>query len=145
MKKLFKNEIGKWWLATVCLGFLPIQNHAAQYVEISVEIETFGYRLTDTNSIARAKQQTVHVICITGPNEWYIEHDFSQRAAWKFDGTNVCCRLLSESENSQRGPEGRKQVWKSRDGHPLGDFGANLPWLAFCSGTYLKREGRIIP
>ena len=27
----------------------------------------------------------------------------------------------------------------------MGDFGVNIPWLAFCSGTYLKREGRIIP
>ena len=35
--------------------------------------------------------------------------------------------------------------WESRDGHPMGHFGVNIPWLAFCSGTYLKREGRMIP
>jgi hypothetical protein len=37
-----------------------------------------------------------------------------------------------------------EQVWESSDGLPLGDFGVNLPWLAFCSGSYLKRHGRII-
>src|SRR6266542_3725934 len=31
------------------------------------------------------------------------------------------------------------------ESYPLGHFGVNLPWLAFCSGTYLKREGRLIP
>ncbi len=33
----------------------------------------------------------------------------------------------------------------SKDGHPLGDPRVNIPWLAFCSGTFLRREGRIIP
>jgi hypothetical protein len=33
----------------------------------------------------------------------------------------------------------------SPDGAMLGNMGANIPWLAFCSGTYLKRSGRIIP
>lgn len=33
----------------------------------------------------------------------------------------------------------------SKDGHPLGALNANLPWLALCSGTYLKRENRLIP
>jgi len=36
-------------------------------------------------------------------------------------------------------------IWPSRDGHPLGDVSVNIPWLAFCSGTYLKREGRLVP
>src|SRR5207244_13649632 len=36
-------------------------------------------------------------------------------------------------------------VWSSRDGHPLGDAAVNLGWLAFCSGTYLKRPARLVP
>jgi hypothetical protein len=36
-------------------------------------------------------------------------------------------------------------IWPSPDGHPLGDRAANIPWLAFCSGPYLKRNGRLIP
>jgi hypothetical protein len=36
-------------------------------------------------------------------------------------------------------------IWPSPDGHPMGDEGINIIWLAFCSGTYLNREGRLIP
>jgi hypothetical protein len=36
-------------------------------------------------------------------------------------------------------------VFASDDGHPLDDISVNIPWLAFCSGSYLKREGRIVP
>lgn len=27
----------------------------------------------------------------------------------------------------------------------MGNPGVNIPWLAFCSGTYLKGEGRLVP
>lgn len=147
MKKPFRNQIDKW-IAIFCLGFFSIQNHAAEYIEISAEIETFGYRLADANSIAGAKPKTVHVVCITGPNEWYIEDDFQERRKWLFDGTNVLRRSwpLSAPDTSEKGnSKVMKEVWESRDGHPLGDFGVNIPWLAFCSGTYLKRVGRMIP
>jgi len=30
-------------------------------------------------------------------------------------------------------------------GHPLANAGGNLPWLAFCSGRYLRTPGRVIP
>jgi hypothetical protein len=127
---------------------MPIEHQAAQFVEISAEIETFGYRLGDTNSIARAKPKTVHVVCVTGSKEWYIENDFQERQKWFFDGTNVLCRtwpLAAPNASEEGNPKIRKEVWESRDGHPLGHFGVNIPWLAFCSGIYLKREGRLIP
>ena len=147
MKIPFRNQISGW---VAVLGFvlLPIEHQAAQFVEISAEVETFGYRLGDTNSIVRAKPKTVHVVCITWSNEWYIENDFQERQKWLLDGTNVMCRTwslaargTSEEGNSKIGNE----IWKSSDGHPLGHFGVNIPWLAFCSGTYLKRPGRLIP
>lgn len=143
MEKPFKIQIGKW-VATFCLGLFSTQNQAAQYVEISADIETFGYRLADTNSIARAKPKTVHVVCIAGPDQWFIEDDFQGRRTWLFDGTNVLCKTSPPDPSEKSIAKARREVWKSRDGHPLGDFGVNIPWLAFCSGTYLKREGRII-
>ena len=154
MNKSFKNVIRKW-AAILCLGILPIPNLSAQFVEISAEIESFGYRFGDTNAVAKGKRQTVNAVCVTGTNEWFIENDFSQRRHWLFDGTNVVCRTQppSDAERALLRTVGRtyepiskihEQVWPSRDGNPLGDFGVNLPWLAFCSGSYLKREGRII-
>ena len=73
-----KNEVAKW-LTVLYLGLASIQNQAAEFVEISAEIETFGYRLGDTESILEAKPKTVNVKCITGATEWYIEHDFQIR------------------------------------------------------------------
>lgn len=139
LNKLSKNEIGKW-VAAFCL-LLPLQIRAAQFVEISAEIETFGYRLGDTNSIATAKPKTFSVVCITGSNKWYMTNDVYQPEQWLFDGTNVCCRTQTPALKEKV----MNDVWESRDGHPMGHYGVNLPWLAFCSGTYLKREGRIIP
>jgi len=140
-----KNKVAKWVIA-LCLGLAPIQNQAAEFVEVAAEIETFGYRLGDTNSIPKARSQTVKVRCITGSTEWYIEHDFHVRQEWVFDGTNVVCRSAPLAGASEQGnAKISKVIWPTRDGHPMGEFGVNMPWLAFCSGTYLKREGRIVP
>jgi hypothetical protein len=140
-----KSNVAKW-LTALCLALLSIQNQAAEFVEITSEIETFGYRLGDTNSVAKAKPQTVNVKCITGATEWYIEHDFHARQEWLFDGTNVVCRSGPLSGTSEQGKAKiSKVIWPTRDGHPMGEFGVNMPWLAFCSGTFLKREGRIVP
>src|SRR5258708_2721936 len=126
MKKPRKNEIAKW-VVTFCLGLLSIQNQAAEFVEISAEIKTFGYRLDDTNSIVMAKPRTTSVVCITGTKEWYITNDYRQREQWLFDGTNVCCR--TQMPPGMGDPKVMNEVWESRDGHPLGHFGVNLPWL----------------
>jgi len=96
MNKSLRNQIRKW-AVVLGLGLLPIDHQAAQFVEISAEIETFGYRLGDTNSIERAKPKTVSVVCITGSKEWSIENDFQERQAWLFDGTNVLCKTRPRS------------------------------------------------
>ena len=139
-----KNKLAKW-VTALCLGLVPIQNQAAEFVEVSAEIETFGYRLGDTNSIAEAKPQTVNVKCITGSTEWYIEHDFHLRQEWMFDGTNVVVRSRPLSGSDTDSSRVTKEIRPARNGHPMGEFGVNMPWLAFCSGAYLKREGRRIP
>jgi hypothetical protein len=71
-----------------------------------------------------------------------MTNDFQQPEQWLFDSTNVWCRTQTPN---LKDPKVMNEQWKSRDGHPMGHFGVNIPWLAFCSGTYLRREGRIIP
>ncbi len=134
MKALFANR--PKWIVVICLGLMPIQRGAAQFVEIRAELEVIGYSLRDTNTQARTKPRTISSVCITGANKWRIEDDFVQGGEdkWFFDGTNVYNRLLNTI-----------YIWPSRDGLPLGGTAENMPWLAFCSGAYLKREGRIIP
>ena len=92
-----KTRIWKW-VAVLGLPLFPIQPKAAatQFVEIAADIETYGYRLGDTNSIADAKPKTVSVVCILGTNQWYIENDFQQREQWLFDGTNVVRTIIPQ-------------------------------------------------
>jgi hypothetical protein len=126
------------------LGVLSSQTPAAQFVEISAEIESFGYRLKDIHSIEKAAPNIVHVRCVAGTNRWFIEEDYFGSKRWWFDGAHVVRRSQPLSTSDTASTIG-DEVWRSTDGHPLGDFGVNLPWLAFCSGSYLKREGRIVP
>jgi hypothetical protein len=143
-----------------------VQPARGQFVEISAEIDFSSYRSDRTNDEATANRRTISVLCVTSTNTWIIEHDWIVNAAskWLFDGTNVyrstqiTKRLPQEQEDNLRRVGGfatapfesarsniTVNIWPSPDGNPLGDEGVNIPWLAFCSGPYLKREGRLIP
>ena len=152
----------------LALGFfsVSISTHAQRYVEISAQIELVSYPAGEPNGAASAKPRTISFVCITGTNEWRIENDFVRSAEdkWFFDGTNVYNSLHATRPASEEGtdriaktsefanvPFERAKsnltinIRPSHDGHPLGDVSVNIPWLAFCSGTYLKRDGRLIP
>jgi len=121
-----------WLLLSICCG-------AAEFFELSAEIETFAYELGDTNAIANARPKLISVKCVTGATGWSIEHDYEVRQVWLGDSTNVV--MKPEKFGATHADSAKME---SRDGLPLGEFGVNMPWLAFCSGTYLKREGRAI-
>ena len=143
-----------------------LQGGAAPFVEISAEIETFHWSAEETNGAAETKPRIFSVVCVVGTNQWRIESNFSEGAEekWSFDGTNVYksirpTRPLPEEQVERIGkasglaivPFERAKsnvtinIWPSRDGQPLANYAINIPWLAFCSGTYLKQQGRLIP
>src|SRR5206468_8354687 len=74
---------------------------------------------------------------------------------WFFDGTNVSrstqiTQDLHESELAELSLEEVKSnltinIYSTPGGYLPGDAPENIAWLAFCSGSYLKRNGRIIP
>jgi hypothetical protein len=147
------------FLAAVCA-------HGQRYIEISAEIELVTYQSGSTNGAVDTKPRTISVVCVAGTNEWRIEHDFAQGAEvkWLFDGTNIYHSLRrtkpTPADTTERVLRNIKlatvpfeaaksnltiNVHPSAEGVPLGDVGVNIPWLAFCSGTYLKRAGRLVP
>lgn len=130
------------YLLAWCLVGCSVSAGAQSYVEISAQIEVTACSGHKTNGTANAEPRTISLTCIAGTNAWLIEDDFIRGAtsAWYFDGTNVYQRLRS-TDNAQA----TINTWPSRDGHPLGSLAENIPWLAFCSGSYLRREGRIVP
>lgn len=143
-----------------------IDAHAERYVEISAQIETSVYPSGDTNDAASVKRGAISLVCVAGTNTWRIDNDFAQGAEvrWFFDGTNVydSIRATRPAPTEARDRVAKKlgvatapfevarsnvtiRIAEASGGAPLGDVGVNIPWLAFCSGTYLKRAGRVVP
>jgi hypothetical protein len=136
---------------------------ALPYVEIIAQIETVIYVSGNTNDASGSVRKKISVACITGTNEWRIDNymDGGEQKCL-FDGTIVYLgmRTLSpEPGKTDRQIEPIKispfdtgiakrpgvKVRPSPDGRPWGGVEVAIPWLAFCSGAYLKRENRIIP
>jgi hypothetical protein len=153
------------WILLLFLVVLP-RWASAQFVEISATIELTSYRSGETNEEVKAKSRLISSVCIAGTNSWRIEDDWVQGGLnrWFFDGTNVYESVQVVSPPSQEMQQNLERVggpaivpferarsnltiniWPSPDGHPLADETVNMEWLAFCSGPYLSREGRLIP
>ena len=130
------------WPVVWCVLVSSLPSTAQPYVEIFAEIKLAICDGHDPTGAADANQRTISLTCVTGTNEWRIESDYIQggNSAWYFDGTTVYQRLRATGS-----PAATISTWDSQDGHPLGTLSENIPWLAFCSGGFLKREGRLIP
>jgi hypothetical protein len=140
--------------------------HAAEYVEIKVELNSTWRSKHQTNNVART------ATCIVGTNDWYIAGNFLKNAHVEYwlVGSNVMeLRKITSgmyleqfkdfvSEKILRQPPrslalesypspGEKivVVHPSPLGQPAGHGMENAAWLAFCSGDYLKKKGRQIP
>jgi hypothetical protein len=153
------------WILLLFLVVLP-RWASAQFVEISATIELTSYRSGETNEEVKAKSRLISSVCIAGTNSWRIEDDWVQGGLnrWFFDGTNVYESVQVVSPPSQEMQQNLERaggpaivpferarsnltinIWPSPDGHPLADETVNMEWLAFCSGPYLSRDGRLIP
>ena len=131
------------WVTFLCL-LLGIQLRAAQFVELTAEIET-----VDWHSEAVSRQPPWTVRCVVGTNAWRIDGRFVRQgnSTWSFTGTNVVERTVySDASGTQR-----SQTFESVDGNPgrparTQDLmllpTAKIAWLALCSGPCLKAEGR---
>ncbi len=146
--------------------FLSIRSALAlaeeRCLEISAEIERTVFPSTGTNS---QSSETFKVRCTVGKTFWSIDDDFIRglEDGWWFDGTNVYERCASTLDTppdvvhrlramrvaalplSKARGHVTLNVYPSADGVPPGHPGVNLPWLAFCSGRYLRNAGRLIP
>ena len=154
--------------ATCCLlVFLPVQTALAQFINLTANLESTWHGPKGD----RLHKKTVQ--CVVGTNAWHIKGNFLQNAdvAYWLVGTNVAEQLIITSSEyvrqaeeffsqkilGRRPPVGtpkvhylrrgetRTRVHPSPEGQPAGQGLADVAWLAFCSGPYLKREGHQIP
>jgi len=147
------------WLVARCS---PAQ--ANRYVEITAEIETTTYRLAESTNAVAGERRVYTVVCTFGTNEWRVDNNFplGGEEKWYYDGTNIYngLRITQAATNQLHDKlaaqaaslpfDKAKSNWtvyvsQTPHGHPLGNAGVNIPWLAFCSGTFLKQTDRIIP
>ncbi|MCW5552723.1 MAG: sigma-70 family RNA polymerase sigma factor [Verrucomicrobiae bacterium] len=157
-----RREIARRLAGVALLPEQVVEADPQRYVEISGDVEFTSHPGSETGHIVTGKSfRKFSFVCITGTNEWWIHHDFTGggETKWHFDGGSVyqSIRTAEAETGAMRDQlawtvpyEQAKtnlgiHIWPSLDGHPLGDIAVNIPWLAFCSGTYLKREGRLIP
>jgi hypothetical protein len=154
------------WAILLCL-LSTLQGGAAQFVDVTVEIEIY-------QSPAGHFTKTVHFL--VGTNSWQMDGEFLQGAkstAW-FTGASIIeneelphlPRTNQTLVNWKEGATGESssfvqvatphgQRWTSQfeclDGNPCRQhkmdvltLQGRIGWLAFCSGPFLKRSGRQI-
>jgi RNA polymerase sigma factor (sigma-70 family) len=134
-------------------------------VEITGELELVDYVQSATSGqYERRINHTFPFNCIVGSNEWRIvdRHFVGGRNESYFDGTNIYQASIVDQAitNAQpripslaAGPVTPEQsksnltvyISPSPGGYPLSSLGEQIPWLAYCSGTYLRREQRVVP
>ena len=134
------------------------------FVEITGELELVRYvQSANGGQYVRRIDRTFPFKCIVGPNEWRIDDGFGVGGGSElyFDGTNVYRTFIvtqpvtdaptpaPPSIGGPITPEFSKTntvyITPSPGGFPVSSLGEQIPWLAYCSGTYLKREGRVVP
>jgi len=133
---------------------------ADDYARIGGTIDFSAYK--GPNAVPQPQShRTYRFQCTVGSRKWTILSKFLANAVeyFSFDGTNVY-RVLEYTALATNGTakpaaafstESVEQLNSSKfltispGPLPLQDAGVNFPWLAFCSGEYLKSENRLIP
>jgi hypothetical protein len=148
-----------------------VQQGAAQSVELTAEIEIVWWGCHGRNPPS-INSKTYTARCVVGTNTWLIEGDFLMNAkdTWWFTGTNLIEQTLITKDTAHATtkevsgissfamsvpPKGSRNIrtFDSTDGNPgrpvrVGDLMSEpgkIAWLAFCSGSFLKQQGRHIP
>ena len=153
------NEVRKWSAVFLPCLLLTTESSPAQFVEVSVQIEeTFWPLSSSGQQTERRRKDTAR--CVFGTNLWLIEGEFTlnARQTWWCTGTNIIKHTVITKELPERPEVGNvptlagrvprlgvrfTTVYGPSDERPLGGI-AHVTWLAFCSGSFLKSEGRRI-
>jgi hypothetical protein len=128
------------------LSAVPVFSSAQECIQITGQI-------TQTNVVRLGNNTpywTFAVTCSVWKNQWRIDTSYVKNGMQSgfYDGTNVYSCLESVPRGEARTNNNLPRsvtILPSPGGHPLGNLGLNIPWLAFCSGSYLKLPNRIVP
>lgn len=150
------------WTAALALFLVPFAPGAlAQYVALTARIETV---LWEPDEI-RTWDHTVR--CVVGTNTWFLIEPGgdTQKHAWSFDATNLISQTLVTGYPSRdpalyerNHPEAKGTIGRrftntvafpdrspfrpARQADVAWALDTKISWLAFCSGSLLRSEGR---
>ena len=148
----------------LCL-LLPFQCAAEKFVELAAEVsfDDWDYRVFKDKSNNEPEQNhklpsifntNSTVRCVVGTNTWMMEFDSENaRTTYWFTGTNIIEHMVITKEIPNRPRVGKRftHTFQSSDGNPgrpvrVPDImgAGSVCWLSFCSGSFLKRDGRQI-
>ena len=157
--------------AVILLGeHFSIGQSAAQFVELTADVQTVRWINSYKEKPPRVQIQNSRVRCVAGTNSWMIEMESGgmTQDAWWFTGSNIIAHTTLLKLPTERldlfrrnHPEmivgrGYTDVREALHNEPaLGRAlfavdsvydcsDVNLAWLAFCSGPYLKQDGRFL-
>jgi hypothetical protein len=163
------------WCLILLQFALITRAYAGNYVRIAAELDLFVIENLSatqpsgaTVTIIKTNHLAIPVVCVVGTNVWQLDGDFvtGAKTRWYFDGTNVCLSLQhkeekpdnpalangaapldlhSNSQTAETKPDVTIDIQVTPGGYPPDDVEVNIPWLAFCSGSFLKQSERIIP
>lgn len=139
----------------LCVALAALPAWASQFVEIEASLEITQWRYQEDTGLALRNSQTSSVHCVVSTNVWLIETQSRANAVestWFLHGKII--RLLtttrdSFSEEPGYAPNRRgartASILPAPDGYPGGEMIVNIPWFAFCSGTFLRHSTRGVP
>lgn len=148
-------------LASIYIGGLLCAD-TIECFEVSVRFDVVEFGYATQPPTVRSNRFAFVADCIVAGEQWFIRSEFTRNAVEYFvcDGTNVyrTFRHKKDAATSLTNATVRAQLGLSPrlttdtgfitiipGRHPLGDLGANLPWLAYCSGSYLENTNNLIP
>jgi hypothetical protein len=152
-----------------CCMVFSLHLGAAEFVKLAAEIQTASWIHHGTNAASTVEIKTCTIQCVVGTNTWLIKGDFQPtKHAWWFTRSNIIAHTLLVDYPSERKEffhqnhpnmvigKTYARVFDSPDGRPVpspalaagtafNEALVRIPWLALCSGPYLKRGDKKIP
>jgi hypothetical protein len=128
-----------------------------QYIKVDLKLQSNSYYRRDVNDSWVTNAHSWSTSIVLGSDKWRIESGMPINATelCYCDGTNV---FFKDEINSSYQPRSQSAAMPSVSAgynqnivvvvpgaHPMGDFGLNLVWLAYCSGDYLRSGNRLLP
>lgn len=141
----------------LCAVLLAGSARAAQFVEITARIDVTQWRYQEETGLPLRNTRSYSIRCVTGKDHWLIENLSRSNiidSTWMLQGLLVRQISYNYGQDSTTDEPGLRSYRRNArpasmlatlDGYPGSELMVNVPWFAFCSGTFLQQTKRGVP